>query len=193
MTDHDDDARIIYAQNPRPVGYPVSFALRPGRLVVDSGRKVTEVRLDAIEEARLSYEPGRLGHRQFRTKLRLKDGRSVTYTSLTWKGIFEGRQQTREYKEFTAALLAEVARLSPQARFAAGRAAPYWLMMGFVAFLMMAGLVWVLWRSIDKGALGFGALAAAVTLIGIWQLEPMLRLNKPRRFDPAKPPAELMP
>lgn len=192
MTD-DDETPTTYSHSPRPVGYPVLFSLGPGRLVVDSGRKVTEIRLDAVEEARLSYEPGRLGHKQFRTKLRLKDGRSVTYTSLTWKGVFEARQQAREYREFTAALMAEIARRSPSARFAAGRPTSAWLLMGLFAALMMGGLVWVLWRSVDKGALGFGALAAAVTLVGIWQLEPMLRLNKPRRFDPARPPAELMP
>ena len=30
-------------------------------------------------------------------------------------------------------------------------------------------------------------------MVGIWQIEPMVRLNKPRRFDPNAPPPELMP
>ena len=188
-----DEATALYTHTPRPVAAPVSFSLEPGRLVVDSGRKVTQVRLDAVEEARLSYEPGRIGHRQFRTRLRLTDGRSVTYTSLTWKSMIEARQQAREYRDFTAALLAEIARRSPSARFVAGRSAPYWLMTGFVTLGLVAGLVWVLWRSLDKAAWSLGAFAAAMTLVGIWQLEPMLRLNKPRRFDPSHPPAELMP
>jgi hypothetical protein len=30
-------------------------------------------------------------------------------------------------------------------------------------------------------------------LIGVWQIEPLVRLNKPRRFTADAPPMELLP
>lgn len=187
------DATLVYNQSPRPVGYPVSYALRPGMLVVDSGRKVFDIRLGAVEEVRLSFEPGRLGQRTFVTKLRVKDGRTVTYSSVTWKGILEAHQQGPQYRAFTAALIREVAEQSPGARFVAGKRLVPWLLTVALAGLMLVGLAYGVWRSLDRAAPGAAALIAMVGLIGVWQLEPLVRLNKPRGFAPDAPPPELMP
>jgi hypothetical protein len=32
-----------------------------------------------------------------------------------------------------------------------------------------------------------------VTAVGIWQIEPIIRLNRPGRFTPAAPPDPLLP
>ena len=47
---------VTYSHAPRPVGGPVTFALDGDRLTVDSGRKVEDVRLAAVEQVRMTYE-----------------------------------------------------------------------------------------------------------------------------------------
>ncbi len=187
------DAIVVYNQSPRPVGYPVSYALRPGRLVVDSGLKVSDIRLDAVDEVRLAFEPGRLGQRTFITKLRLRDRRTVTYSSVTWKGILEAHQQGPQYRAFTAALLRAVAAENPGASFVAGKRLVPWLLTVALTGLILVGLAYGVWQGLARGALGAAALIATLGLIGIWQLEPLVRLNKPRAFAPDAPPPELLP
>ncbi len=78
------DTPLTYVQNPRPVGYPITYRLSGDRLVVDSTRKVDEVRLGAVTQVRLSYEPRSFAQRAYRTKLTLSNGRSVAFSSLSW-------------------------------------------------------------------------------------------------------------
>ncbi len=51
----------------------------------------------------------------------------------------------------------------------------------------------LIWRAFQTGAMNIAVLGALFALVGIWQIEPMVRLNKPRSFDPASPPPELLP
>ncbi len=98
-----------YTHSPRPVGGPISFALKGDRLTVDSGRKVQEVRLGAVETVRMTYEPSRFGLRAFRTKVRLRDGKPVNRPGLA--GEFRDHTETTRVAEFNdlAALEHELA------------------------------------------------------------------------------------
>ena len=51
---------ITYEHSPRPVGGPIQFSLEGETLTVDSGRKVSEVRLGAVDLVRMTFEPGGL-------------------------------------------------------------------------------------------------------------------------------------
>ncbi|WP_230530807.1 hypothetical protein [Microvirga roseola] len=182
-----------YTHSPRPVGGPISFALKGDRLTVDSGRKVQEVALGAVETVRMTYEPGRLSQKAFRTKVTLKDGKSFTFTSLNWKSLVEAQEMTGEYRAFAQALCDAIARANPEARFVAGK--PWWLWasttaLAFASLLVMAVLIG---RALQMGSTGVALMGALFALVGIWQIEPMVRLNKPRPFRPDLPPAELMP
>jgi len=182
-----------YTHSPRPVGGPISFALKGDRLTVDSGRKVQEVRLGAVETVRMTYEPGRLGQKAFRTKVTLKDGKSFAFTSLNWKSLVEAQELRDEYAAFSQALCAAIARANPEARFVAGK--PQWLWIGtaVLAAASLLAMAVLIWRAFQMGSTGVALLGALFALVGIWQIEPMVRLNKPRPFKPEAPPAELMP
>jgi hypothetical protein len=43
------------------------------------------------------------------------------------------------------------------------------------------------------GSTSVALLGALFALVGVWQIEPMVRLNKPRPFRPEAPPPELLP
>jgi hypothetical protein len=182
-----------YTHNPRPVGGPVSFVLKGDRLTVDSGRKVQEVRLGAVETVRLSYEPGRVGLRAFRTKVVLKDGKSFSFTSLSWRSMVEAQELTGEYRAFTKALFAAIAEANPAARFIAGKPQWLWLATTAVAAASLLAMAYLIWQALRMGSTGVAGLGALFALVGIWQIEPMVRLNKPRSFQPDAPPLELMP
>ena len=70
-----------YSHTPRPIGGAISFELREDRLTVDVGRKAVEIPLASVEEVRMTYEPRNLAQKAFRTRLRLKGGRSFSFTS----------------------------------------------------------------------------------------------------------------
>ncbi|NIX76523.1 hypothetical protein [Microvirga terricola] len=182
-----------YEHNPRPVGGPIGFTLKDDRLTVDSGRKVQEVRLGAVETVRMTYEPGRLAQRVFRTKVTLKDGKTFAFGSLSWKNLVQAEELTTEYRAFTKNLFEAIARANPDARFIAGK--PWWLwaataIMSAASLLAMAYLIW---RAFQMGATSVALLGGLFAVVGIWQIEPMIRLNKPRPFQPDAPPAELLP
>lgn len=182
-----------YTHSPRPVGGPISFALKGDRLTVDSGRKVQEVRLGAVETVRMTYEPGRFGQRAFRTKVFLKDGKTFTFTSLNWRSLMEAQELTDEYRAFTQALFAAIARANPQARFVAGKARWLWLSTTIVAVASLLAMAFLIWRALQTGATGAALLGALFAIVGIWQIEPMVRLNKPRPFRADALPEELLP
>jgi hypothetical protein len=183
----------VYAHTPKPVGHPIRFRLERDRLEVDSGRRVDTVALGAVEEVRLTYASGRLGRGAFATTLRLRDGRTVRFSSLTFASAVEARTQGPEYRAFQGAVLAAVGRSSPGARFLAGQPRWRWLVTAALTAAILFGLAVVVWRAFETGAVVAALLAASVLGFGLWQLEPMVRLNRPRPFAPDAPPPELLP
>ncbi|MEZ0170193.1 hypothetical protein [Microvirga sp. TS319] len=182
-----------YTHNPRPIGGPISFAIKGDRLIVDSGRKVNEVRLGAVETVRMTYEPGRIGQRSFRTKVTMKDGKAFTFGSLHWRSLIEAQEMTTEYRAFAQSLCAAIARANPQARLVAGKPWWLWFSTAAVAILSLLATAYLIWQALRMGATGIALMGALLAMVGIWQIEPMVRLNKPRPFSSGALPDDLMP
>jgi len=182
-----------YTHSPRPIGGPISFAIDGDRLIVDSGRKVHEVRLGAVETVRMTYEPGRVGQRSFRTKVTMKDGKAFTFTSLNWRSLIEAQEMTTEYRAFAKALCEAIVKANPKARLIAGK--PWWLWFSttVVAILSLLLMAYLIWQAFQMGSTGVALIGALLAVVGVWQIEPMVRLNKPRLFACGALPDELMP
>ena len=182
-----------YTHNPRPVGGPISFAIKGDRLIVDAGRKVHEVRLGAVETVRMTYEPGRIGQRSFRTKVTMKDGKAFTFTSLNWRSLIEAQEMTTEYRAFAQSLCEAIVQANPQVRFVAGK--PWWLWFSttVVAILSLLMMAYLIWQALQMGSTGVALIGALLAVVGVWQIEPMVRLNKPRVFRSGALPDDLMP
>jgi hypothetical protein len=185
--------RHRYAQNPKPIGSPVSFVLEGHRLSVDTGRKTFDLPLAAVEDVRMTYEPGRMSRRIYRTRLRMKNGRTITFTSLTWKSLMEAQELGPAYRAFALTLFRAVAAANPKARFTAGHPRWRWGLTAGITVASLAAMVVVVWRALQGGATSLALMAVLLAAVGIWQLEPMVRLNRPRSFSPDRPPPELMP
>lgn len=182
-----------YTHSPRPIGGPISFAIKGDRLIVDSGRKVHEVRLGAVETVRMTYEPGRIGQRSFRTKVTMKDGKAFTFSSLNWRSLIEAQEMTTEYRAFARSLCEAIVKANPQARLVAGK--PWWLWASTATVAVLSFLVtaYLIWQALRMGSTGIALIGALLAVVGIWQIEPMVRLNKPRLFTSGALPEDLMP
>ena len=73
--------------------------------MVDSGRRVDNVLLSAVEEVRLTYVARSFGQNAYRTKLTLSDGKSVVFASVSWKSMVEAERKDEAYRAFLSALL----------------------------------------------------------------------------------------
>lgn len=171
----------------------MSFTLKGDKLTIDSGRKVYEVDLGTADTVRMTYEPGRLAKRSFRTKVILKDGKSFTLSSLTWKSMVEAQELTQEYRAFTHALCDAIARANPQVKFVAGKPLGLWLPTSALAVASLLAIAYLIWQAFQMGATGVALMGALFAVVGVWQIEPMIRLNKPRPFRAGELPAELLP
>ncbi len=182
-----------YTHSPKPFGGPISFTLEGSKLTVDSGRKVHEVQLGAVDTVRMTFEPGRLAQRSFRTKVIMKDGKSFTFNSLDWKSLVEAQEMTREYRAFVKALCDAIILANPEAKFVAGKPLGLWLPSSVLAVASLLAMAYLVWQAFQMGATSVALLGILLAIVGYWQIEPMIRLNKPRPFRSEALPEELLP
>lgn len=183
----------LYVHSPRPVGGPITFSLKGDRLTVDSGRKVQEVHLGAVELVRMTYEPRSFARKAFQTRIRMSDGRTFAFSSLSWRSLIEAESLDRDYRAFTRTLFDAIRRANPEARFVGGRPKVLWLATAILAAGSLMAMALFIWRALQAGATGAAIMGALFLAVGIWQLEPMIRLNKPQEFSPDTPPRDLLP
>lgn len=182
-----------YSHAPRPTAAPITFVLDAQTLTVDSGRKVDVVQIGAVEQVRLTYEPRRFAQRAYQTKVRMRDGKTFKFSSLNWMSMIQVENQGPEYSAFVRALLRAVDRANPQARFVAGRPRPIWFLTAALTAGSLAAIAFFIWRALQADAYGAALLGAVLVSVGVWQLEPMVRLNRPAPVDPDDPPQALLP
>jgi hypothetical protein len=123
----------------------------------------------------------------------MQDGKAFTFTSLNWRSFIEAQELKGEYRAFTQALCAAIAAANPAARFIAGKPRWLWLATVVVAAASLLGMAYLIWQALLMGSQGVALIGALLALVGIWQIEPMVRLNKPRTFRPEAVPGDLMP
>jgi hypothetical protein len=182
-----------FRQKPRPVGFEIAYRLEGDTLVIDQTRKIERVALGAVERMRFFFQPNSISTKGFRTELRLKDGRTITFGNLSWRSFVDLDRQEDSYRNFTRRLAAAVARANPDCRFVSGRSWIIWLvfaLIGFGATVGMSLFAFTAWRRGETNAALFAVLMLG---LAIWQVEPMVRLNRPRKLTLGEVPPELMP
>ena len=183
---------LVYSQNPRPVGFPVTYRLVSDRLVVDTLKRVDELPLRDVEQVRLTYEPGRLLRGFYKAAVRLKDGRSVSLGSVSWSSMISTTDQAPAYGTFVAALIAAIGQASPRARLEAGKPRLVWGATAAISAALAIAVVFTAARSLSHGS-PIGALVPlALGGVMAWQMAPVIWLNRPRPFRPDALPANLL-
>jgi hypothetical protein len=190
--DSNTGAALTYSHSPRPASMPVSFHLRGRQLIVDRLGSEQPVPLDQIAEVRLTFEPRSFAQKLYRIRLRLKSGNTVSLHSVNFRSMVFADRQEEAYAAFLRELLPRIARANPQARFVVGRAPFVWGALCVTSAAILAAIaffVWFAWGEGETTAIVIGVFIAAA---GIWQMEPIVRLNRPRDFAPDNPPPEML-
>ncbi|MBL0404645.1 hypothetical protein JKG68_11760 [Microvirga aerilata] len=182
-----------YSHAPRPTGQTIAYTLKEDCLIIDSGSKVQMAQLGAVERIRLSYEPGRFSNRIFRARLTLKDGKSINITSVNWKSLIQAENLDAAYRTFVLDLIAAVYRTNPKVELLSGKPTFVWLLTVSIAVASFGGMSVLIWRALQMGSVSTALMGILLAVVGIWQIEPMVRLNKPRNFTADDPSQMLLP
>jgi hypothetical protein len=182
-----------YKQLPRPVGFEIAYSLEGETLVVDTLRKIDRVDLRTVEQLRLTFEPKSFVNRVFRLTLRLRDGKKLSFSSITWRSMIDARPQNDEYRAFAQKVIEAVAKANPNARFICGKPLLLWGLIVMVTAATLLTIAAFSFRALQLGSLTTALFGSGVLALGIWQLEPFVRLNRPAMFTPDQPPPALLP
>jgi hypothetical protein len=193
LADEDDDGLPSYRQKPRPIGFELAYKLDGDELVIDSTRKVDRVKLSAVEQVRFTFKPGNIAATGYLTTIRLRDGKTITIGDTSWRSLVEVERGGRRYVAFITALAAAIARLSPQARFIAGKPPLVWAVFAAVAGISVLMMAFFTLRAMQAGANGAMWIGVLLFAVALWQMVPMVRLNRPITLKPGEVPAHLMP
>ncbi len=154
------------------------------------------VPLVAIAQVRLEFAPTRFEPRRFRCRLTLHSGETLEFFNRTYAGLADFRDTSAAYRDFVGALhdaLAARAELAPGRGFVAGSTAGAYaasaaglgvalVALAVAALLLIATGLW--WLLIVKLAV----IALSVPVAMRW-----MQRNRPRPYDPAAIPAEVLP
>lgn len=182
-----------YSHVPRPAGMPVAFAIKGRKLVIDRMGQTIDVSLSEIEEMRVAFEPRSFAQSQLRTRLKLANGPMITLSSVSYRSMVFADRQDAAYGAFIRTLARAVAKSNPKARFTAGRSLAFWLSMVTSGLLLMSAIVVFIAFAFNQGEMAAVAIGVFVAGIGVWQMEPLIRLNRPQAFRPDDPPVSLVP
>ena len=190
--DRNSGENPAYSHSPRPASMPVSFQLRGRQLIVDRLGSQQPVPLDQIEEVRLTFEPRSFAQKLFRTRLRLKTGNTLSLHSVNFRSMVFADRQEEAYTAFIRVLLARTAKANPKARFVIGRSPVVWAILCIATAGILGAIAFFIWFAWNEGETTAALIGAFIGAAGIWQLGPIVQLNKPRTFNPEAPPQELL-
>lgn len=194
MTDQTEDLPPpSWRQRPKPVGFEIAYKLDGGVLEVDRTRAVDRIRLSAVEEVRYLFAPGNISSKGYKTRLRLSDGRTVTFGNLSWRSLTDLDRDDARYHRFVAALAAAISRANPKTRFVAGRPRALWIATAAVGGLSLAMLAFFTFTAFQRGMNGAGLLGFLLLAASYWQVWPLMSLNRPRELATGAVPDDLVP
>lgn len=184
---------ITYSQKPRPVGFQIEYALEGSTLTVDSTRKVDTVNLATVEQVRYLFQPSTISSRGFKTRVTFRDGKVLSFGNISWRSMVALDNQDTPYRTFTTAMAAAIGKASPNARFVSGKPMLLWVPFAIVAVGAALGILGFSVNAFFRGQNNAGFLGLFMTALAIWQLKPMVLLNRPRDVPRGTVPPELLP
>jgi len=140
----------------------------------------------------LHYDPSRAQTGRFRGRFQLLDGRTLVIQNEHYCGFASFEDRSGSYRDLVSTICHRAAATNPACLFIRGKSPfSYWAQLIGLAlmFVLLALLLLVMWTAI--GWLTFIQLIFIALMLPIviqWACR-----NRPGRFDPMNPPAELLP
>lgn len=200
MSDDEPSEPLRYVYKPSVAGSPLSFELNARGLSFSSGFRSDTWRYGDIAEIRLTYRPVSMLRHRFRADLRHRNARKLRIVSATWAGIVALTPQNESYRRFIEELHRRLAAEGSTVICRAGLPQVVFVLASATFAVLMLALLGLGVRALAGGTLEslqqqlivvlflFGFAAWSAWYAGGWLLR-----NKPRRYDPANVPRELLP
>ena len=182
-----------YSYRPSLVGALHAFQLRPEGIGFEVGSRSGTVPYGAIRRVRMSYRPVSLQPHRFVTEVWADGAPKLQIASATARGMAEIARQDAAYSDFVTALHRRLGAAGTAAVFESGKnPVVYWV--GLVLIVAVGlGLVALAVGGLQAGSFGGAALVVGFLALFVWQMGNLFRRNRPRRYTPDAPPADLLP
>ncbi len=187
------EGAVSYAYRPSLLGAAREFKLAGDGIDWVAGRKSGHIPFRNIRHVRMSYRPASMQSHRFMTELWADGAPKLEILSSSWKSLVEQERLDQPYAAFVAELHRRIARAAPPARYEQGsHPLLYW--PGLIAFVSVSlGLAFLIVRALQADTKGGAAFIGAFLVLFLWQGGNFFRRNRPGRYRPEAPPAELMP
>lgn len=170
-----------------------TWTLRGHDLVIEpDGLQSSIIPLASLIRVSLHYDPSRAQTGRFRCLLDLQNGRTLAIQNEHYCSFASFEDRSGSYRDLVTRICHRTAQANPACLFITGKSPfSYWAqLIGLaVLFLLLTILLFVMWTAIG--------LLTIIQLIFIALMLPIVirwaRRNRPGRFDPMNPPAELLP
>ena len=186
-------AVVTYRFRPRLVGAEFSFRLDPDALAWDVGRRSGCIAYRDIVRLRLGYRPANLAGSRYLAEIWSRGGPKLELASVSQRSLFDFQNLALEYRAFVTELARRIHASGGSCRYDAGFSPWRWWPAVLVAVVTLVSAVYVALRALIGGYLAAGAAIVAVGLMFTWQIGLMILRNRPRYYDPASIPDDVLP
>lgn len=186
-------AAPAYEHRPKPFSNPLSMVLRANTLQAERGSRTQDYVLEDVEMLRLAYSPRNTQRMGFSCFLRMRDGRSLTFSNLDWRSMVENARQDEPYTAFVRALVERLGRANPRVALHAGL--PTWrhTVFSLGALVILPAMALAVFYFLSEKNWPLAALAGAMMVwMSLYAREYWLR-NRPRAFKAGAIPPEVLP
>jgi hypothetical protein len=182
-----------YTYRPSLMGAPFAFHLTESGLAFESGRRSGVVPYGAIDRVRLSFKPSSMQSQRYLAEIRAAGSPKLTIISSSWKGLMVQERQDKDYSAFIVELHLRLHAAGSAASFERG-SVPLLYWPGLAAFVGVGlGLALLVVRALQVDAKAGAAFIGGFLVLFLWQGGNFFRRNRPGRYRPDAPPADLLP
>lgn len=186
-------AEPAYSYKPSLMGAPWLLQLKPDHLAWTIGRRSGTLAYRDIAKIRMSFRPVTMQTRRYLTEIWAPGSPKLVIASASWRSMVEQTSLAGPYSDFVRQLHARVAASGGKPRCEGGlNPFKYWPGAAVFAALLLGMTAMILRASQESSWQGALFILGFMALF-VWQIGNFFRLNKPVRYEPAAPPADLLP
>ncbi len=186
-------ATDAYAFKASLIGAAQQFELTDDGLVWRIGPKSGLWPYATIAKVRLSFRPVSMQSQRFRTDLEDDSGAGLRILSTTWQTVALMAPQNDAYRAFVLELHRRIQTAGSRAELIGGLPPAIHTAALVVVALVAAAMTGLLARAVATGSWPGALFIAGFAALFGWQIGGFIRRNRPRRYDFANVPKDLLP
>ena len=183
----------VYSFRAHAFAKEATWRLEGSALVNEESGQTMRFPLAEATDVRLVFDPTRIVQNRFCCNVRFRDGREAVLINQSYSGFADFEDRSAAYVPLVRELIAQIAQANPACRFHAGKPAlGYMASLVFVfAMLLLLGIVLWLTQAVSLHGLVVIKLIVIAAMLPTFYL--YVRKNRPRPFEPAAIPDDLLP